>query len=88
MELRARVVTTLIDDIAAHGYHLNTGIVGIKFLLPVLCEEGYPDVALMIAQQRTPPSYVYMVQQGATTLWETWESTQYVNASVIVCECE
>merc|ERR1719460_2429139 len=35
------------------------------------------DVALMIAQARTPPSYIYMVEQGATTLWETWTGTQY-----------
>jgi len=31
----------------------------------------------MVAQQRTPPSYIYMLEQGATTLWETWESTRY-----------
>merc|ERR1719460_2392293 len=39
------------------------------------------DVALMIAQARTPPSYIYMVEQGATTLWETWTGTQYVPAA-------
>ena len=59
------------------GWHLNVGIVGIKFLLPTLSAAGRGDVALMIAQARTPPSYIYMVEQGATTLWETWTGTQY-----------
>ena len=43
-----------------------------------LVEAGHGDVALMVAQIKTAPSYVYMVEQGATTLWETWFSTRYV----------
>jgi hypothetical protein len=72
------VVQTLVDDVAAHGYHLNVGIVGAKFLFPTLAEAGRGDVALMVSQQKTVPGYVYMVEQGATTLWETWYSTRYV----------
>ena len=75
------VIDTLVDDVAAHGWHLNVGIVGIKYLLPTLSAAGRGDVALMIAQARTPPSYIYMVEQGATTLWETWTGTQYVPAA-------
>ena len=71
------VIDTLVDDVAAQGWHLNVGIVGIKYLLPTLSAAGRGDVALMIAQVRTPPSYIYMVEQGATTLWETWTGTQY-----------
>lgn len=71
------VIDTLVADIAAHDYHLNVGIVGIKYLLPTLSQSGRGDVALMIAQARTPPSYIYMVEQGATTLWETWYSLRY-----------
>ena len=75
------VMDTLVDDVAAHGWHLNVGIVGIKYLLPTLSAAGRGDVALMIAQAKTPPSYIYMVEQGATTLWETWTGTRYVPAS-------
>jgi len=71
------VIDTLVDDVASHGWHLNVGIVGIKYLLPALSAAGRGDAALMIAQARTPPSYIYMVEQGATTLWETWTGTQY-----------
>jgi hypothetical protein len=76
-EHKADVIQTLVDDIAAHDWHLNCGIVGIKYLLKTLSENGRGDVALMIMQQRTPPSYIYMVEQGATTMWETWTGTEY-----------
>ena len=71
------VIQTLVDDIASHDWHLNCGIVGIKYLLKTLSKNGRGDVALMIMQQRTPPSYIYMVEQGATTMWETWTGTEY-----------
>ena len=75
---KAAVLQTLLNDVASHGYHLNVGIVGAKFLFPTLAEAGRGDVALIVAQQKTAPSYVYMVEQGATSLWETWFSTRYV----------
>ena len=73
----AAVAETLVNDVAAQDWHLNVGIVGVKYLLPALSRAGRSDVALMIAQQRTPPSYIYMVEQGATTLWETWTGSTY-----------
>ena len=48
---RAAVIRTLLDDLAAHDYHLNVGIVGAKFLLPTLVEAGRGDIALMVSQQ-------------------------------------
>ena len=74
---REAVMDNLVDDIALRGWHLDVGIVGVKYLLPTLSRSGHADVAVILAQQRTPPSYVYMVEQGATTLWETWTSTRY-----------
>ena len=71
------VIDNLVADVAAHGWHLNVGIVGIKYLLPALSAAGRGDVALMVAQAKTPPSYIYMVEQGATTLWENWVGTTY-----------
>merc|ERR1712139_731071 len=58
-------------------WHLNVGIVGVKYLLPALSKLGRTDVALIISQTRSPPSYIYMVEQGATTLWETWTGSTY-----------
>lgn len=82
----AEVIQSLVDDIAAQGYHHNVGIVGAKFLFPTLAQAGRGDVALMIHQSKTPPSYGFMVEEGATTLWETWYSTRYDPGGTAGCE--
>lgn len=53
--------------------HLDTGIFGTPVLLDVLTEHGHADAAYILINQRDYPGYGYMIDQGATTLWETWE---------------
>lgn len=68
------VLRSLIEDIKnSHDYHLDTGIVGTRYIFDVLTENGYADVAYKIATQRTYPSWGYMIEEGATTVWERWE---------------
>ena len=43
----------------------------------VASDGGRVDVALQVAQVDTEPGWVYMVLQGATTLWETWTGSRY-----------
>jgi alpha-L-rhamnosidase len=52
--------------------HIGTGLVGGQWLMRVLSDNGRPDVACRIATQRTYPSWGYMVEKGATTIWELW----------------
>lgn len=52
--------------------HIATGLVGGQWLLRSLVDGGHAELALQIAQQRTYPSWGYMVDQGATTFWELW----------------
>jgi alpha-L-rhamnosidase len=59
--------------IAEQDYHLDTGILGTRYLLDVLTDYGHEDVAFKIATQKTYPGWGYMVGEGATTLWERWE---------------
>lgn len=67
------VLQTVLDDITdTHDGHLNTGIIGTKYLWPVLVESGHGDVAYTVATQKTYPSYGYWIEKGATTLWEKW----------------
>jgi len=54
-------------------FHLDTGIVGTRYLLEVLSDHGYPYVAYRLVNQKTYPGWGYMVREGATTLWERWE---------------
>ena len=71
------VMQSLVASVEAMGYHMDTGIVGAKHLLPALSEMGRTDIALRMALQTTQPSYGYMIAQGATTLWEAWTGSEY-----------
>jgi alpha-L-rhamnosidase len=59
----------LTDD--WHG-HIGTGLVGGKYLMRVLTDNGRPDLAYTILTQTNYPSWGYMVEHGATTVWELW----------------
>eukprot|EP01116_Phalansterium_solitarium_P007853 TRINITY_DN2084_c1_g1_i2.p1 TRINITY_DN2084_c1_g1~~TRINITY_DN2084_c1_g1_i2.p1 ORF type:complete len:1037 (-),score=234.67 TRINITY_DN2084_c1_g1_i2:145-3255(-) len=71
----AAVFNELLNDVVTvHNSHLSTGIVGTKYLMLVLSNAGRTDVAYDVATQNTFPSWGYMIEQGATTLWENWQS--------------
>jgi alpha-L-rhamnosidase len=72
-ELRAEAARYLVEDIQLRGWHLATGFVGVGYLLPVLTELGYADVAYRLLLQESYPSWGYSIRQGATTIWERWD---------------
>eukprot|EP01004_Peranema_trichophorum_P002698 NODE_1736_length_1831_cov_65.029859_g1473_i0.p1 GENE.NODE_1736_length_1831_cov_65.029859_g1473_i0~~NODE_1736_length_1831_cov_65.029859_g1473_i0.p1 ORF type:complete len:488 (+),score=93.46 NODE_1736_length_1831_cov_65.029859_g1473_i0:103-1464(+) len=80
---RDEVMNNLIHDVVVtNNMHLDVGIIGVKELLPELTKIGRVDIALSVVNTPTPPSWVYMLDQGATTLWETWTGSRYApNAS-------
>jgi alpha-L-rhamnosidase len=53
--------------------HLTTGILGTKYILPLLTSMGRSDLAYELASQTSYPSWGYMISHGATTLWELWQ---------------
>jgi alpha-L-rhamnosidase len=73
-ELRDAAAARLVELIEARGWHLSTGFLGTPHLLDVLTEAGYGDVAHRLLNQDTVPSWLYMVKNGATTIWERWDS--------------
>ncbi len=54
--------------------HLTTGFLAVKHLLPVLCDLGLRDEAYTILTNRDFPGWGYSVMNGATTIWERWDS--------------
>jgi len=52
--------------------HVSTGVLGIQQLMRGLTEHGNIDLAFKIATNETYPSWGYMVNKGATTIWELW----------------
>ena len=49
-----------------------TGFLGCSFLMDVLCENGMRDLAVGLMLNHRFPSWLYSVDQGATTVWERW----------------
>ncbi|MFF4117577.1 family 78 glycoside hydrolase catalytic domain [Streptomyces sp. NPDC001714] len=72
-ELREAAATRLVELVRAAGTHLSTGFLATGDLLPVLADHGHADVAYELLLQRTAPSWLYMLDHGATTIWEDWE---------------
>ena len=64
----------LVRKIHEANDHLATGFLGVKFLLPVLCEIGESELCYKILTNRTYPGWGYSVVNGATTIWERWNS--------------
>ncbi len=69
---RASSAARLVQLIRDAGNHLTTGFLATPFLLPVLAETGHLDVAYDLLFQDTEPSWLVMVDRGATTVWEEW----------------
>lgn len=72
-EHRQRVLASLVDNIVTKSdCHIGTGMIGCQWLMRVLSDNGRPDVAYRLASQTSYPSWGYMVNEGATTIWELW----------------
>jgi alpha-L-rhamnosidase len=57
-------------------FHFDTGILATPLLLEVLSTLGYTDVAYALMNQRDFPGFGHMIENGATSIWETWLGEQ------------
>ena len=67
----AEYLDKLVSDTS--GDHVGTGIHGTRYLLEQLTRWGHQEKAFTIATQKSYPGWLYMLREGATTLWERWE---------------
>ncbi len=71
--IKAEVAKNLVTNIiTGGGGHVTCGVIGISWLLRGLSDNGFADVAYLLATQRSYPSWGYMAENGATTIWELW----------------
>ncbi|MDO4284769.1 MAG: family 78 glycoside hydrolase catalytic domain [Eubacteriales bacterium] len=73
-EHRERILRTLVTNIENHQNHLTTGFVGTPYLCHALSENGAHETASLLFMREDLPSWLYAVNQGATTLWERWDA--------------
>jgi len=71
-EFRAGAVKRLVENINSYG-HLTTGFLGVSELCEVLSSNGHEALAYKLLLRKEYPSWLYPVQQGATTIWERWD---------------
>ncbi|WP_404429895.1 glycoside hydrolase family 78 protein [Microbacterium lacus] len=72
-ELREAAAARLVELIHEADGHLATGFLSTGDLLPVLADHGHADVAYDVLLQRSSPSWLNMIDKGATTIWEDWD---------------
>ena len=80
-QMRDAAATRLVELIRAADTHLRTGFLSTGDLLPVLSDSGHADVAYELLFQRTAPSWLNMIDRGATTIWEDWEGIDATGAA-------
>ena len=73
-QAKENMIARLRQNFADHGNCLQTGFLGTSILMETLTENGMSDIAYELLFQRKNPSWLYSVDNGATTIWERWNS--------------
>ncbi|MGN6439342.1 MAG: glycoside hydrolase family 78 protein [Agriterribacter sp.] len=71
--LRANAAKLMVDAIAEYDYRVSTGIQTITRMMNQLSQNNHTDIAYRLLESRRFPSWLYSVDQGATTIWERWD---------------
>ena len=75
-QLRAKAADHLLKLLEANHWRLGTGFLGTPYLLASLAETGHSDVAYRLLLTTEFPSWGYLVDHGATTMWERWNGDE------------
>lgn len=73
-QAREALTARLRKNFETHDNCLQTGFLGTSILMPTLTENGMADIAWELLFQRKNPSWLYSIDNGATTIWERWNS--------------
>ena len=68
------IIARLRKNFEEHENCLQTGFLGTSILMQTLTDNGMGDIAYELLFQRKNPSWLYSVDNGATTIWERWNS--------------
>ena len=73
------IAKKLAETVRKDNYVFKVGILGMKALLNALSKYGYTADAYKIVNRYDYPSYGYLKERGATTLWESWNGSGSLN---------
>lgn len=71
--LRQKTALKMVEAVKAYDYRISTGIQTTIRLMNQLSAFGYHDIAYRLVESRRFPSWLYSIDQGATTIWERWD---------------
>jgi alpha-L-rhamnosidase len=74
-----KVLAALVSEVERRDGHIWAGILGTKYLLHALADNGRADLAYEAANKRDWPSWGHWIEQGATSLWEDWGGVASLN---------
>ena len=67
------IIKQVVENICIKNkHHVSCGVIGISWLMRCLSDNGFADVAYRLATNKSYPSWGYMTENGATTIWELW----------------
>ena len=72
-ELRPKAAKHMVKEFERYNGHMSTGIQTSHRLMLELTRNGYNNEAHRLLNLRTFPSWGFMIEQGATTIWERWD---------------
>ncbi|TWU57087.1 Bacterial alpha-L-rhamnosidase [Rubripirellula tenax] len=78
-EQRPQVAELLLEKFEEAGRHLQTGFLGTPLLTPVFDELGHSDICFELLFKESYPSWFFSINQGATTMWERWNSYSHTD---------
>lgn len=81
-ELRSKAANNLVRLIHQNGDKLATGFLGVKPLLPSLSATNNSELAYKLLLNKEYPSWGYEVENGATSIWERWNSYSKENGNI------
>ncbi len=73
-DMKPKAAAHLVRLVHSADDHLRTGFLGTPYIVRILDEMGYSDLAFKVLLNESYPSWFYSINQGATTLWERWDS--------------
>lgn len=82
---RSPLAKKLVEYIEREDWHLTTGFLSSRFLMQMLCDEGYEHVAAKLLLQKSFPSWLGIKATGADNMTESWFGTKDPDRSISMC---
>jgi alpha-L-rhamnosidase len=78
-ERKEAAVARLMKNFEEADRHLRTGFLGTPLIAPTFDKLGHPEICYELLLKESYPSWFYSINQGATTMWERWNSYSHAD---------